>query len=223
LKRSAGSYGDGVATATLSPGGLILKNTDEDTNTGLTSLDYYKLRFYDTLQRLDCQFGLTGITISEIGGYRGMVITDHTLDINYSGKATHLEEGRITCSAVTPSHSVQIVGDSGRIYVTEGFYETSDARMKNVGEPLTGVLDKLSSIPTINYTWKDKEKDSDNHIGTLAQDVMTVFPELVSGSEEDSYTVDYAKLSVIAIAAIKELKDEVDELSKEIKRLKGNG
>jgi hypothetical protein len=51
---------------------------------------------------------------------------------------------------------------------------------------------------------------------------MTVFPELVSGSEEDSYTVDYAKLSVIAIAAIKELKAEVDELSKEIKRLKCN-
>lgn len=106
----------------------------------------------------------------------------------------------------------------GNIMAT-AFYESSDARLKNVGEPLTNVLDKLESIPTVYYKWKD-HRDDDSHIGTLAQSLSDTFPEVVGGDEENGYTVDYAKLSIIALAAIKELKGEVDMLKNEIRRLK---
>ena len=63
-------------------------------------------------------------------------------------------------------------------------------------------------------------KDKKQRIGTTAQGLLECFPELVGG-DENSYTVDYGELSVIAIAAIKELKAEVDTLRDEIKKLKG--
>ena len=113
----------------------------------------------------------------------------------------------------------EFIANGGKVYAT-AFYETSDAREKNVGEPLTDVLDKLEQIPTVYYKWKD-HRDDERHIGTLAQSLLDVFPETVGGTEDAGYKVDYAKLSIIALAAIKELKSEVDALKDEITKLKG--
>ena len=129
--------------------------------------------------------------------------------VNGNTGAFTVNGGSVDCKTLTAS---------SRVYAS-AFYETSDARQKNVGESITNVLDKLEEIPTVYYKWKDR-RDDDRHVGTLAQDVLRVFPETVGGDEDNGYTVDYAKLSIIALAAIKELKGEVDMLKDEIRRLK---
>ena len=98
---------------------------------------------------------------------------------------------------------------------TNGFYETSDARLKNFKDDINA-LDVVSKIPTKYFTWK-KEEVTENidpvlHIGTSAQEVQKIYPDLVTENEEGELSVDYARLSVIALAAIKELKKEIDEL-----------
>ena len=54
--------------------------------------------------------------------------------------------------------------------------------------------------------------DPELHIGTSAQEIQKVYPDLVTENEEGELSVDYARLSVIALAAIKELKKEIDAL-----------
>ena len=106
----------------------------------------------------------------------------------------------------------------GQINATNGFYETSDARLKNFKEDVKA-LDTVDKIPTKYFTWKEDE-NQESQIGTSAQEVEKLYPELVSKTEDDTLTVDYAKLSIIALAAIKELKAEIQSLKEEIKQLK---
>lgn len=120
------------------------------------------------------------------------------------------KSSEITYSGITTDGSVSSVG---------GFFQTSDARYKNIGEPLSNVLSKIDKIDTVYYTLKD-DKENKRRIGTTAQSLLKDFPEFVSGSEEDKYDVNYAELSVLALAAIKELKKEVQDLKDEIKKLK---
>ena len=106
---------------------------------------------------------------------------------------------------------------SGQLYATQmnstnGFFETSDARLKNFKDDIKA-LDVVSKIPTKYFTWKkDENSDPKLHIGTSAQEIQKLYPDLVSENEEGELLVDYARLSVIALAAIKELKEEINEL-----------
>ena len=123
---------------------------------------------------------------------------------------------------VTYSNSA-VYMQSGQLYATQmnasnGFYETSDARLKNFKDDIKA-LDVVSKIPTKYFTWKEDE-NQEPQIGTSAQEVEKLYPELVSKTEDDILTVDYAKLSIIALAAIKELKVEIQSLKEEIKQLK---
>ena len=60
--------------------------------------------------------------------------------------------------------------------------------------------------------------DGPRQIGTSAQKVQELFPEIVSG--EEKLSVDYSKLAVVALAAIKELTAKVEELQKQLEELK---
>lgn len=106
----------------------------------------------------------------------------------------------------------------GKFNAGKGFYETSDARLKDFKEDVKA-LDTVDQIPTKYFTWKEDE-NQESQIGTSAQEVEKLYPELVSKTEDDTLTVDYAKLSIIALAAIKELKAEIQSLKEEIKQLK---
>ena len=57
------------------------------------------------------------------------------------------------------------------------------------------------------------------NLGTSAQKVQEVFPEIV-GNDGDKLSVDYAKLSIVALAAIKELTAKVNDLQNQLNELK---
>ena len=77
----------------------------------------------------------------------------------------------------------------GNMYAP-AFYERSDATKKDIVSNLDVDFDKLKQIPKVNFTWKNDESKQ-NNIGTIAQDLNKVYPELVNG-EEGNMTVDYA-------------------------------
>lgn len=114
---------------------------------------------------------------------------------------------------------------SGQLYATRmnatsGFYETSDGTLKNIKSELN-IADNIDKIPTVLFSWKKDESEDINqdvpvHVGTIAQDIQKIYPDLVAEDAEGHLTVDYAKLSVIAIAAIKELKKEIEILKSKI-------
>ena len=104
---------------------------------------------------------------------------------------------------------------SGRCIYAQSFYETSDASKKNVIADVVINFDRLKEIPKKYFTFKDD--DSNNiQIGTLAQDLQKVYPELVT--EDDGIMhVAYDKLSIIALAAIDKQEEEISELRRKIK------
>ena len=106
-----------------------------------------------------------------------------------------------------------------RCYCSGGFYEASDARLKNFGDDIEVDLDKLSILSKKYFTWKDDESNT-QHIGVSAQELQELYPEIVNVIGEDGHlSVSYDKLSVVALKGIDVLNDKITSLEKRLDKL----
>ncbi|MFN0138101.1 MAG: tail fiber domain-containing protein, partial [Phycisphaerae bacterium] len=87
----------------------------------------------------------------------------------------------------------------------------SDRRMKKDIARLGGVLDAALKLEPVSYYYigQDRTQSPDRQIGFIAQDVEPLFPSLVTRGD-DLMTLNYSGLSVVAIAALQEMKVEQD-------------
>lgn len=105
-------------------------------------------------------------------------------------------------------------GAFGAIHAS-GFFKESDVRLKSNIVPLNHTLDQICNIPTVEFNMHDKHQ-----IGTIAQDLENNFAEVVNTDSDGMKSVDYCMLGVVAIEGIKLLKQEVEDLKKQIEELK---
>lgn len=105
-------------------------------------------------------------------------------------------------------------GAFGAIHAS-GFFKESDVRLKSNIVPLNHTLDQICNIPTVEFDMHDKHQ-----IGTVAQDLENNFAEIVNTDSDGMKSVDYCMLGVVAIEGIKLLKQEVEDLKKQIEELK---
>jgi hypothetical protein len=109
----------------------------------------------------------------------------------------------------------------------DGFHQNSDETLKDFHEEVEVDFEKLRAIPKVYYTWKDSDK-KEKQIGTSAQKVREVYPELTSiNPETKKLSLDYPKLSVVALKAVdvlyeenQMLKDELNAMKEEMKLIK---
>lgn len=155
--------------------------------------------------------GTNGFTVTPSGGSAQTVsITINTVK---SPDGTKVLSVANTGSTLSGALTV-----SDRVNSVDGFYQTSDKRLKENVVDLGSVLNKIDGIPTVNFNYISDE-DKKLQIGTIADEVEKIFPELVSKGSDGYKTVDYSKFSIIALSAIKELSKKVDELSKKVNGL----
>ena len=146
-----------------------------------------------------------------------------TINVNSSDENYHLLFGN--ASTVWRSSGVAVTVNPSTGNINAGnFFANSDIRYKTVIKHIDNASSILSTLPIFQYRWNNKE-DLSMHIGSSAQDVMKIFPELVTYDiERDFYNLDYATLGTVAgISACKEiekLKQKILELEFEIKQLK---
>jgi hypothetical protein len=130
------------------------------------------------------------------------------------------------------------IGSEGAGYALGGWVNASDKRLKTNIVPIGNSLEKLSLINGKHYTITTKSKSVDGKInlksrqqyGVIAQELETVFPEMVqekalfinAGDETLYKTVDYIQLVPVLLEAIKELNSKVNSLEKEIEILKSD-
>jgi hypothetical protein len=112
-------------------------------------------------------------------------------------------------------------GTSGEIRATNNVtaYYSSDIRLKSNINDISNALDKVNHIGGKTFDWSDnyiaEHGGEDGYFvqksdfGVIAQDVQEVFPQAVRTREDGTLAVDYAKLSALAFAAIKELSEKV--------------
>lgn len=105
-----------------------------------------------------------------------------------------------------------------------GFRTPSDRRLKKDIEPLgIGNLERVSRLPVVRFRLNEDASDSRKQIGIIAQDLQTVYPELVD-NHSGKLGVSYDRLGVVAVSAIQELKAEKDaeiqDLKKQVSEMK---
>lgn len=96
-----------------------------------------------------------------------------------------------------------------------GFFKESDVRLKSNIAPLNHTLDQICNIPTVEFNMHDKHQ-----IGTIAQDLENNFVEVVNTDSDGMKSVDYCMLGVVAIEGVKLLRQEIEDLKKQIQELK---
>ena len=130
-----------------------------------------------------------------------------------------------------PSTKVEIRSSDGSIYTRGGVYAAgdiyssySDLNLKDVVAPVENAVDKVMKIDTIYYKANETARElgidtSDElKIGVTAQSVEAAEPLLVKPiMGHDKYnTVDYQRLTVLLIAAMKEQQKEIDMLKSKL-------
>ena len=116
-------------------------------------------------------------------------------------------------STTDASAGVGAVTIEGGLYVAKKIYAGdditafSDRRKKSNIERIENALDKVSQLNGYTFDYNGERKT-----GVIAQEVKEVLPEAVYGSEDTTYSVAYGNLVGILIEAIKELKNEIDQL-----------
>jgi len=119
------------------------------------------------------------------------------------------------------SYSLYVAGNA---YAT-GIWESSDVRWKKNIMPIQNALQKISRLRGVSYEWKtykypDMGFTKGMQIGLIAQEVESVFPELVNTDDNGYKAVSYEKLTPVLAEAIKEQQSQIEELRAQIEELK---
>ena len=113
----------------------------------------------------------------------------------------------------------------------------SDARVKENLKLIPNAIDKVKQLNGYTYDRTDQKpatpeeegvtydhNPTDRHVGVIAQEVLKVLPEAVTGgpnsnagSEDEHYSVAYGNMVALLIEAIKEQQVQIDELKEIIK------
>ena len=110
-------------------------------------------------------------------------------------------------------YNSSIYMSNNTLYASNGFYQSSDERLKEIKNKINVDIDKLCKLNKFYFTFKNDENNV-LQIGVSAQEVQKIYPELVSESNNGYLSVDYPKLSVIALSAIDKLNERIERLEK---------
>jgi hypothetical protein len=142
-----------------------------------------------------------------------------------------------------PSYKLDVDGD---IATSGTFRQISDKRLKTNIKSLTTEQNKIYSLKAKSYAKflpetndldmnkiknipdsvvkkkKHAAKKGTFEYGFIAQEVIDIYPELVTQNNDGYYAVNYIGLIPLMVEALKELKKENENLQKQIDKLKDN-
>ena len=113
-------------------------------------------------------------------------------------------------SPVTYSNS-GVYTQSGAVYASAGFYDTSDMRVKDNIESID--VSKADKIRLVEFDRIDREHHG---YGVIAQELETVYPSMVNTDENGFKTVNYSEIYAVKI---KYLEDKIAALEAVVDKL----
>ena len=88
------------------------------------------------------------------------------------------------------SEALEFDAKSGILRVKTAYYKLSDLRLKQEIEPIQGALDKVLALRGVCYRRHDID-GRPRDIGLIAQEVESVFPEVVAKSDAGPWSISY--------------------------------
>jgi Chaperone of endosialidase len=150
-------------------------------------------------------------------------------------RMTIANSGRVGIGTIVPANLLDVSGDirvgtglTGCVLDNDGTVIAgacaSDARFKRDVTPFAPALEPLTRLQPVNFYWRADEFPARafgdrESFGLVAQEVESVLPELVTVDEDGYKAVNYSKLPLLAIQAIKELKEKNDALEARLEAL----
>ena len=171
----------------------------------------------------------------ESDGNANMLVVDAALNTVFIGgtatgqNVVHLDAGRIMLDksndwniesggSSNGSHIRfrQSSADVGSITSTSSgttYSTTSDRRLKKDIETITDGTDKLMAMNPVTHGWK-ADPDGDEVHGFIAQEMMDIVPEAVSGDPEgdEMMSMDYGRITPVLVAALQDAHRKIAQL-----------
>lgn len=148
---------------------------------------------------------------------------------NDSGYITSYENTKNTAGSTNSSSKLYLIGatsqasspvtysnsgvytQSGAVYASAGFYDTSDMRVKDNIESID--VSKADKIRLVEFDRTDREHHG---YGVIAQELETVYPSMVNTDENGFKTVNYSEIYAVKI---KYLEDKIAALEAVVDKL----
>jgi len=108
---------------------------------------------------------------------------------------------------------------SGNVTFAGNVTGYSDARIKTDIQTIGNALEKVKQLRGVTFKRTDSD-DTSTNMGVIAQEVLTVVPEVVSQDASGMYNVAYGNMAGLLIEAIKDQQALIDQQQKQIDELK---
>ena len=118
----------------------------------------------------------------------------------------------INTGATQPQATLHV----GGVVLAQNFATYSDSSLKNFNKRYEVSQDDLETLKPWNFTWKDNDMAD---IGFAAEDVERVLPSAVKISPTGLRMVDYSRLSVISLAALRDTNRRLNSLESTVNSL----
>lgn len=163
----------------------------------------------------DADFGLvlTGSATSVDGAQNVVIDSAGVMTVNNATDATSKDTGALVLTSGG-------LGVELSIFAGGNVTAYSDRRIKTNIEKIPDAINKVQQLN--GYTFDRTDVDIPRQTGVIAQEVLAVLPEAVSGSEEHGYGVAYGNIVGLLIEAIKEQSAVITELKHRVETLESN-
>jgi len=116
----------------------------------------------------------------------------------------------------TPADKIRPVYINSDLYVNGSIFNPSDANLKkDINVISREKADSLIELNPVSFKFKD-DVNAKEHYGFIAQEIESLYPELVKNSEMGYKTVNYIELIPILVSKIQEMDKEIKELKEKL-------
>ena len=191
--------------------------------------DHVKIYRSDTSPNLDIYSTYDGLDNTNNGSFGyGVRPSDDSFGIWEKGKNTNWtnlflvqNDGNVGIGTTDPDEMLEVSGS----VKSNGTILTSDSRFKQNIKPISAALEKVSALRGVHFDWKKDQFPEKNfadgtQLGLIAQEVESVFPEVVSTDANGLKSVNYPALIAPLVQSIHTLKLQNEALQSELQEIK---